>query len=82
MSDIDRQCRDAFIKTGMWPNTVMFDLWCRAWTAGAREQRERDAAICRAESIQEIGDGDSAYNIAIEHCTAAILAQPEPKEAK
>jgi hypothetical protein len=40
-SDSDR-CKEEFIKTGMWPNEVMYQLWRRAWaaalaTVGAKE---------------------------------------------
>jgi len=33
---------------------------------------ERAAKVAEAESVEEIGDGDAAYNMAIRHCAAAI----------
>jgi hypothetical protein len=35
--DSDR-CKEEFIKTGMWPNEVMYQIWRKAWCAALAGQ--------------------------------------------
>ena len=43
----------------------------------AEREREACAKVCEDEGIEEIGRGDAAYNMAVQHCTSAIRARGE-----
>jgi hypothetical protein len=53
-----------------------------AMALAAKEQRERDAAICKTYAIRHAGDSDitKAQAWMMNQCAAAILAQPMPGE--
>lgn len=41
----------------------------------AKKEREECAKLCEDECVEIVGDGDQAYNLAAEHCAAAIRAR-------
>jgi hypothetical protein len=42
-------CKDEFVKTGMWPNETMWQLWCKAWNAALQS----DKSYCQTNSGAE-----------------------------
>jgi hypothetical protein len=41
----------------------------------AKQEREECAKLCEQEVVEELTDGDLAYNTATRHCAAAIRAK-------
>ena len=52
MTDKDKM-REEFIKTGMWPNEVMYSNWCKAWQAAKESSsKELEAAKRHVRDLQ------------------------------
>jgi hypothetical protein len=69
---------EAFDKSDSAPVTAG-DAWpARCWEAAAQAVRqaviEECANVCELEKVEEIGEGDDAYNLAIYHCIVAVRA--------
>ena len=57
-------CKEAFIKAGFWPNTVMFDMWKQAWTLAEKAQKDKSVEICRWYERQSSSPMNFARNCA------------------
>ena len=42
----DARIKEEFIKAGYWPNSVMYELWRKAWALGMDTERKRCEERC------------------------------------
>ena len=63
------KCRESFSSIyPLIPSGNSYNVWQAAWNAATQNA----ADICLNESVEIIGPGDEAYNMAINHCAEAI----------
>jgi len=67
--DAQRAFEEKYQRSAQDPASAeMLSIWNDAWDAAT----ERAAKACEAENVEELTDGDLAYNMATRHCAAAI----------
>ncbi|GER21308.1 hypothetical protein [Variovorax boronicumulans] len=65
---------DAEVKDDPFTTRVYTAAQMRAMFDAATE---RAAKLCESEAVEELTDGDLAYNMATRHCAAAIRARED-----